>query len=140
MLNWASVNFENFANGLLVIVVALISALGIRHGHKARTAPPAQKGEDFQLAGAVIDSVKVDELIAAFDRNTKEVVAFHEALRKNTVVVEAFHQAFHEPLRKNTQAVERSTTATNRLREDTTRVGGEMRNLTDELLRGGGKR
>ncbi len=77
-MNWAAVNWEAFANGLLIVVVGLLSALGLRGGKKAADKP---KDETMQVLGAVIDNRKADELVRSIKDQTEAIKRNTETLR-----------------------------------------------------------
>lgn len=66
----AEFKLDDVANGILVIIVGLLSYLGIRGGRKAKADDEAP-AKPLEIAGALIDSRKADQLIDALDRNTE---------------------------------------------------------------------
>lgn len=72
---------SNISLGLLVIVTTVLGFIGSRFGRKARDTP----AETLELAGAIIDSSKADEMILALDRT-------RHALDKNTAAVGEMRQ------------------------------------------------
>ena len=73
---------DDIANGILIVIIGLLSWLGINRGRKAKAedeVPSASR--PMEIAGALIDSRKADQLIEALDRNTEARERNTEALR-----------------------------------------------------------
>ena len=122
MFNWGPINFQDFANGALIIVIGLVSALGIRGGTKAAKKTAAEpETETLALAGAVIDSKKADELVNAFKANTLAVKRLEGTLDRHTA------------------AVVRHGNQMDALRDDTVDLKAGINTLTNEVIRSSGK-
>ncbi len=79
---------EDAATGLLVLLGGILSWFGIQNGRKAAKTP-GQGGDFLELAGAVIDKDKADELISAVRENTR-------TLNHNVAAIDAFREGVDE--------------------------------------------
>lgn len=79
-MDWSTLNFENLANGLLAVIIGLLSWLGFKGGRKDKSGDG--KTENMELAGAVIDNKKADQLIEAFEDLGEAIKANSDALRR----------------------------------------------------------
>lgn len=107
----SEIKLDDVANGILIVIIGLLSWLGINRGRKAAKAEeeaPATK--PMEIAGALIDSRKAEQLIEAIDRNT-------EARDRNT-----------EALKHHERMIEQAA-------EDLREVNSEIRRLTTEIIR-----
>lgn len=84
-------DYEGLANGLLILITGLLGYFGIRRGIRsagetaAAVNAAAEPKGTIQVAGALIDSKKADELIKAFDRNVIAKTNLEAAVRENTL-------------------------------------------------------
>lgn len=70
MADMGPIDLNAVANGILVVIVGLLSWLGIKKGRDDKEKDEAPTARHVELAGAVIDSHKADQIIEAFNRNT----------------------------------------------------------------------
>lgn len=78
-------SLENVANGIVIIIVGLLSWLGINRGRKTKEKEEAPR--QVELAGAVIDGKRADQIIEALDRNTAALRIHAEAVFEVRAVV-----------------------------------------------------
>lgn len=67
----SEIKLDDVANGILFVIIGLLSWLGINRGKKAKAAEEPVATKPVEIAGALIDSRKADMLIEALDRNTE---------------------------------------------------------------------
>ena len=86
-MDWSTINFDNLANGLLAVIIGLLSWVGFKGGQKGKS----NSSENLELAGAIIDNKKADELIAAFEDHI-------ELLKENTNALRRLHDRVGEEM------------------------------------------
>lgn len=75
-MDWSNVSqVENLANGLLVVIIGILTWLGINRGRSPRRSDVAE------VAGAIVDNSSIDRLTAAVEAQTTELVAHRVADR-----------------------------------------------------------
>lgn len=89
MADMGPIDLNAVANGILVVIVGLLSWLGINRGRKAKEEDEAPAARHVELAGAVIDSHKADQIIEAVNRNTN-------ALRESAGLFEDIREELRE--------------------------------------------
>jgi hypothetical protein len=102
---------DDVANGILIVIIGLLSWLGINRGRKAKAddeLPSATK--PMEIAGALIDSRKADQLIEALDRHSQE-------------------------LDRNTEAIARHGKMISEAADNLREVNFEIRSMTKEIIR-----
>lgn len=82
------IKFDDVANGILIIIVGILSYLGIQKG-SGSSKKEEHEVKHVELAGAVIDNRKADEIIQALHRNT-------EALHRNGQLAEKIRENLEE--------------------------------------------
>ncbi|MGE0231177.1 MAG: hypothetical protein AB7O39_03080 [Flavobacteriaceae bacterium] len=94
-MDWATVDFENIANGLLILIVGLLSWLGIKGGRERK---PQQR--DVEVTGALVDGGAVKMLAEAVDAlavehkvNRQDAEKMRQAIYK---CADAFDRMTHE--------------------------------------------
>lgn len=71
MFDWGSLNIEQVANGLLIVILGVLSYLGIRGGRRQQQHEDTTTGV---IAGALVDSTSIKMLCNSIDvfRNSLE--------------------------------------------------------------------
>ncbi|RAI01083.1 hypothetical protein DLJ53_17865 [Acuticoccus sediminis] len=104
-MKWPDINLTEVFNGIMIVGALALAWVSRKLG--TRTADG--QGEPMQLAGAVIDNSKAEQLEAAF-------VAHTEALEDNT-------RAIHQSRRETTHAMESLEREIQDLTQETIRAG-----------------
>lgn len=104
------IKLDDVANGILIIIVGLLSWLGINRGRRAKAEEDAPATKPMEIAGALIDSRKADQLIDALDRHSNE-------------------------LERNTEALSRHGKMIGEAAENLREVNFEIRSMTKEIIR-----
>lgn len=115
-MDWSNVTeVENVANGVLVVVVGVLTWLGINRGRGA------QKEGVAEIAGAIVDNSAIDRMTAAIEAQTTELIAHRLADRD------------HETGAKdNAKTIERAML---KLAEEVNELRDEVRRHGDALSR-----
>lgn len=66
-MDWNQFDFQNAANGLVIILGFILTALGVKNGIAKRGQGT---GEHVEIAGAIIDKTQVVELVGVVNRLT----------------------------------------------------------------------
>lgn len=89
MADMGPIDLNAVANGILVVIVGLLSWLGIKKGRDAKEEDSTPASRHVELAGAVIDNHKADQLIDAVNHNT-------HALRETSGIFEDIREELRE--------------------------------------------
>lgn len=108
-MDWSTVDFPNLANGLLVLIVGLLTFLGIRGGRQKAARPM-----EAELAGALVDSGSVNRLTAAIEAQTMERMAGRQEAKDGAHMLARRLEALTKQLEE---------------------LGEEVRNLREEMIR-----
>lgn len=106
-MDFSSFTIENVANGLLFIIIGLLSWLGIKKGGE-RVKPPEQVAE---IAGALVDASSIAELVRAIREYGEEQKQSRAQSKDNA-------KALERAIGSLTKEVEELHTETGRLREE----------------------
>ena len=83
-MDWGTLDFERLANGLLILIVGILSVFGIRGGQKKAAE---QQPATAEIAGALVDSSAVNRLTGAIEKQTVEMSATRAEAKDNTHVL-----------------------------------------------------
>lgn len=137
-MNWTSINFDNVANGLWLVILALLSAIGARVGFRNPTPPPAGPaagGRMVEVAGALIDTKHTQALLDQIGLQTVLI----EKQRKCLEEVDRHLSELTRALEVNTRALDRNTSTADRVEGNAEEVARALSGLRDEIIRGGGR-
>lgn len=116
-MDWSNITqVENVANGLLIIILGILSWLGWNRG-KGKGRPE----QTAEIAGAIVDNSALLKVAAAIEAQTLEMIA-HRMQQKDLATSE----------KDNARAIERGLLAMTKEIED---AKDEIRRLGDSLTR-----
>lgn len=87
-------SISDVANGAIVLILALLGALGVRKGISSGAA--ASEGKITQVAGALVDSSSVKGLMEAVENHTEESVRGRHAVQELNDSVEDLSKEVRE--------------------------------------------
>jgi len=84
-------NIADIGNGILVVVLSILGALGLRRGVNAGPKP-----SNVEVAGALVDSMSVDKLTNAIRAHTEEEIARRRSWERMVNNLEDIHNQLQE--------------------------------------------
>lgn len=81
-------SISDWANGVLIVIVGLLSYFGIRRGQGANEAAPANPST-IEVAGALVDSRSVDKLSGEVAGQSIAIMTQTQAMKDQTRAIEA---------------------------------------------------
>lgn len=80
---------HDIANGLLIVIIGVLSWLGINRGRRSKEEEAAKPQSALQVAGALIDGRQADKIVEAINKNTDIITIkikisedLHDAVRE----------------------------------------------------------
>lgn len=148
---WTETNLKEILTGAWWLLLGILGWLGARAGINRSTAPalpPVQPGETHvEVAGALIDTKRMDDLIDQIGLNTVNLSLKAKSIEANTNSMNGLVVAIQmarNAVEKHTQATadfhrhaEEIVREMRELRTEMRELRDETKDLRDEMLRGG---
>ena len=135
-MNWTPINFDQVANGLWVVILALLSAIGARVGFRNPTPPAAPSagavGRAVEVAGALIDTKHTQDLIDQIGLNTAQLDRVKKCLESTLEAI----NALRADLKDNIRALDRNSATADKVEGNAEEVARALSALRDEIIRG----